>query len=63
MTRATRNEKMQMTRLAAVIERLHGDATDPATGEEVGREMAAQLGATILRNIELVILALRSSGK
>jgi len=52
-----------MTRLAAVIERLHAAATDPATGEENGREAAAELGATVLRHMDTITLALRTAGK
>ena len=63
MSRVRKNEKMQMVRLAATIQTLHDDATNPALGEELGRDRAAQLGGVVLRHIDLIIAALREAGR
>jgi hypothetical protein len=63
MSRATKNEKMQMVRLAATIQNLHGIASDPTAPEEIATETAGQLGMTMLKHIELIVQALKDAGK
>lgn len=52
-----------MVRLAAAIQNLHDGATDPAVGEEAGKEAARELGGLILRHIPMIVTALRVAGK
>lgn len=63
MTRATKNEKMQMVRLATAIQNLHNEATNPAMPEEAAQASAGALGMTMLKNIELIVQALKDAGK
>ena len=59
MTLLKREEKMAMVRLGAVLEKLHATASDPATPEDEAREASAELGMTILRHMDRIILNLK----
>lgn len=52
-----------MVRLATAIQNLHDEASNPAMPEELAKQAAATLGLTVLKNIELVVQALKDAGK
>lgn len=55
-------ERAAMLRLAKVIGDLHMNASDPSQGEEAGVQNATLLGQTILRNLDMIVYALRIAG-
>lgn len=61
MTLLKREEKMAMVRLGAVLEKLHEMASDPGTPEEDAVKAAAELGNTVLRHMDKIILSLKNA--
>lgn len=57
------DKKMHSMRLASVLQELSTAANDPSNGEEVGKTAAATMAMTILRNMPLIIWALKTAGK
>jgi hypothetical protein len=54
--------RIQSIRLAAALEKLHGVAHDPSSGEEDGVTAARALAMTMLQNFPTIIWALRKAG-
>lgn len=57
------DKKMHVVRLASVLQELYDTANDAGNGEEVGKTAAATMAMTILRNMPLIIWALKAAGK
>lgn len=61
--RATKSEKMQMVRLAAILETLLLKAEDTTLDQAEAVQAAGELGRTVLTHMPLIISGLKNAGR